>query len=425
MVSQSKVNKTVISLLIILLAAGFFIRLDFFIAKLHDFNIVGDAKNYLIMSRQIVDNGVYGYALGQKSGTPNAYVTPGYPLLLAAAYAAVRDPYLQVTIIRFLQVVISGIISPLLSFLFVRRLFKRNGIALITALFIAIYPTYILSSTYILTEVCSFASMLLYLYLQTVSLQDRKPLHGLLAGLAFALNILIRPTMLPLLVLPFIFALFVWKKTDRMILLRLFSYTVIGAGILMLPWWIRNIVTIHRFILLSTGSGDPLLAGTYPYMTGLFQDYLGEKARVSEAAFARKRIVEGFLNEPLLYMKWYTVGKLGYLFDRPWIYWRGSPSVIGWLTYKSHYFLHYFFIRIGIIGTITGLIRRSSTIIMTSAYALSFLSLLLIFIPERRYSYHIMFFLMLSSSYAICCAASLLKRVRDRWALRYKQVKPV
>lgn len=411
MILKNKAGKTVLLILIIILMAGFSLRFNFFINKLHDFYLVGDAKNYQIMSQQIVENGVYGYALKHKSGHPNAYVTPGYPLFLSGAYAVVRDPYRQITIVRFLQVIIGGIISPLLAFLFVLRLLKKNSIALLTALFTAIYPTYILSSTYILTEVCSLATMLLYFYLQTLSLQDKKPYQSILAGLAFAFNILIRPTMFPLLVLPFVFAFFVWKKVERVILYRLFLYTLIGVIIPMLPWWVRNYVTLHKFILLSTGSGDPLLAGTYPYMTGLFQDYLSEKVRVTEVTYARKRIVEGFISEPLLYIKWYTIGKLKSLFEKPWLYARPPhPSIISFLIYKSHYPMHHFFITAGTIGTIIGSVKKN-VLLFVSIYTIILLGLLLIFIPESRYAYHIMFFLMLFSSYILCYTANIFKDI--------------
>lgn len=419
---QRRMTKATVAFLILILAVGFLIRLDFFLARLHNFTMTGDSQNYLIMSRQLVDNGVYGYALGQKSILPNAYVTPRYPLLLAGAYAVVHDPYLQVTVVRFLQVIVGGVLSPLLAFLLLRRLFRRNAAAMITALFTAIYPTYILSSVYILTEVFSLAAMLLYLYLQIVSLQIRSRGIGVLAGIAFAGNVLIRPTMLPLFALPFLFCFFLWKRIERTNLVKLFAFSIFGFVLLMLPWWVRNMISLHRFILLSSGSGDPFLAGTYPYMTGLFQDYLASKPRLSESAYAWKRIFDGFVHHPLTYLKWYTVGKIGYLFETPWIYWNINPSYYGYLVYSSHFFLHYFFIRFGVIGTFAGFMRKSP-VMYTAIYGFAFLGLLLLFIPERRYAYHILFFLMVSSSYAICTSGELLAKAWQAVRRRFRPVK--
>jgi 4-amino-4-deoxy-L-arabinose transferase-like glycosyltransferase len=423
--THRKQNKTVLAILIVFILIGLILRIDFLISKLQDFNFVGDARNYLIMSQQLVDDGIYGYALAHKSGHPNAYVTPGYPLILSAAYALIRNPYLQVTAVRILQVIAGGILSPLFAFLFVRRLFKRDGLALFTALFTAIYPTYVISSTYILTEVFSLTAMLLYFYLQTVSLQDKKACPCVLAGLAFGVNVLIRPTMFPLLLLPFLFAFASWKKAERLVLLKAFAYTASGVIALMLPWWVRNFITMHRFIPLSTGSGDPLLAGTYPYMTGLFQDYLSEKVRVSETAYAQKRILEGFTSQPVLYFKWYTIGKLRSLFEKPWLYTQVIPaSFIGLLVAKSHYFLHYFLIRMGILGTAIGVIKKDA-ILYIGIYGACFLGLLMIFIPENRYAYHILFFLMLSASYAVCYIANALKIVWKKWLLRIRRPKQI
>lgn len=382
-----------------ILLIGLLLRFWAFSTKIHDFYLTGDAKNYYLMSHQIIDDHIYGYALDKKSGISNAYVTPGYPIFLAAVYAITNDKYLQITAVKLLQVIIGGLATPLLAFLAIRLIFKRADIALLSTLFIAIYPTYIISVNYLLTEVSSLAAMLLYFYLIAAAMQERKNYLFALSGAAFAVNILIRPTMLPLYIIPFIVAHFTAYKRDRLLLLKFFTISIAGFVVVMLPWWMRNYLTMHRIIILATGSQDPLLAGTYPYMQGLFKDYLSENVRVSEAEYAKKRIIEGFTTQPLLYLKWYTVGKLQYLFTEAWL--RTAPPFNSALGIKLTDVMQSLLIYAGSAGAIiNSAIKRLNLYI--GIYGLVFLGLLLIFIPVNRYAYHHMFFLMLSTSALLC-----------------------
>lgn len=399
-------ESTLLALVIILLI-GFVLRFSVFLYEIHDFNIKGDARNYLNMSQQLVDNGIYGYGIDQKSGVPNAYVTPVYPLFLSMVYTLTHNPYRQITLIRLFQIPIGGVLTPLLAFLLIARLFKRRSMALLTAFFIAIYPTFILSTVYILTEVLSLAAILLYFYLQTMGLQDRKPYLNLFAGAAFALNILIRPATLPLFFIPYIYAYFTSFKSDRKLLLKLFRYYLAAFAVVMLPWWLRNILALHKIVLLSTGSGDPLLAGTYPYMTNLFTDYTSEKVKVAEGAYAIKRIIKGFTTQPLLYLQWYSIGKIQYMFRRPWLY-LYPPFETAALTQMT-LIIHKMFVFCGLMGAVTGLFIKK-IFLYIDIYALLMLVLLLIFIPLDRYAYQLMFFLMTASAFLIIFIADFIRK---------------
>lgn len=411
-------QKRTIAILVLIILIGLALRFSVFLKELHDFsNITGDAKNYVNMSQQIVDDGIYGYGLGHKSGVSNAYVTPGYPLFLSMVYALIHNTYRQITLVRMLQVLIGAIFIPLLAFLWVRRLFGRDSIALLTAFFTAIYPTYILSAVYVLTESCSLAAMLLYFYFQTLALQERKPYLNILSGVAFALNILIRPTMLPLFILPFISAYFTTFKSDRKLLIRLFAITAAAFAAVMLPWWVRNILVLHKLILLSSGSGDPLLAGTYPYMTDLFKDYLAAKVKSSESAYAKKRIIEGFSSQPLLYLKWYTIGKMQFLFRDPWL-WKTPPYNTA-LGDQLMRYTHKMFKYLGVLGSCVGMLIKR-IFININIYALLMLGLLLIFIPVNRYAYHLMFFLMTASAFIIIYFADFLRKMYTRIRMVYE-----
>ncbi|MCX8131248.1 MAG: glycosyltransferase family 39 protein [Clostridia bacterium] len=402
-------GKSVFLILLAIIILGLAFRAVVFYKFLPNFKLAGDAKHYWLMSHQLVDNGIYGYwnegmDVGPQKGEPNAFVTPVYPLFLSGIYAVFHDPYLQITIARMIQVGVSGLITPLLAFLLVRRLFRRNDIALLTSLLTAIYPTYAMSSVDILTEVFSLATMLLYFYLTTVGLQTRKAAMNVLAGIAFAFHILVRPPLLPLFILPFIYIYFAWGKKERKAVFRVFFQTCGGFVLLMLPWWIRNIVSLHTFIITSTSVGNPLLAGTYPYMENLMWDVTEQIRGNSErqAKLARERIINGFLTQPLLYIKWYTLGKIQIMFGTPWQYYKLPGTQI------IHNIIHNTIVFVGAAGLIANsVINRVNRFI--NIYGLLFLGLYLIFIPLSRYAYQHMFFLMLSAAYLVCQVSDVVK----------------
>jgi len=397
-------RKNIIIVLVLVIAVGLLLRLLYFLDFFRAMDLTGDAQNYHIMSRQLVDDGVYGYGFGVKSKSPDAFVPPIYPLFLSAVYVVVHDQYLQITIVRLLQVFIGGAIIPLLAYLFASRVFKRTDVALLTAFFTVIYPTYIQSTVMLLTEVISLATMLLYFYLMAAALQEKKTWLNLCAGAAFALHILVRPAMLPLFVVPFIYVWLTHRK-DREDIGKAFIQVSLAFVVLMLPWWIRNYVVLGELILTSSGSGNPLLAGTYPNMEGLFKD-VGKEIMGSaelQGKYAIERIIKGFTTEPLTYLWWYTLGKTAFMFKKPWLL--GLTPSWEWL----HLITHNIFLWAGLVGmAVTSFTSRLYKLF--NLYGLMFLVLYLIFIPVERYMYQHMFFLMLSAASLICITISRLAK---------------
>ncbi|HEU4963980.1 MAG TPA: hypothetical protein VFV52_09030, partial [Bacilli bacterium] len=157
------------------------------------------------------------------------------------------------------------------------------------------------------------------------------------AGLLFGAAVLVRPAFAPFAVLPLVYHFFVERRRNIIGLTLAF-----GAGfvLVMAPWWIRNLVSLDQLIVLATGSGNPMLAGSDPYFregSALFQNLQG----VDQQALAIQRIKDGFRNEFWLFLEWFTVGKWWYLFREPWdiphagfldsLRWLHKPLVyIGW-----------------------------------------------------------------------------------------------
>jgi 4-amino-4-deoxy-L-arabinose transferase-like glycosyltransferase len=381
------------------------LRAAYLFRHLYEFNLMGDALNYQIMSWQWVEDGIYGYALERRSGEPNAYVTPGYPAFVSAVYALVRDPYLHISAVRGLQVLL-GAGSTLLAFLTVRRVLSRSDVALMTALLVAVYPPYVQSPFHILTEVLALFTMLLYFWLQATGLVAGSRWWNLTAGLALAAHLLVRPVLLPLAPLPFAYLLIKWGWRRWPEVLRNGLWTALGAVLLMLPWWMRNLVVLHQFILTATGSANPFLAGTYPYLRGLLEDF--HRAGLSsedQSWFARRRLREGFSREPLLYLRWYTVGKLRMTFESPWLHEDLGHRGLAGLVRRAHLAV----VWTGLGGLVLAALRVD-VMRFVLLYLALFTSLYLLFIPTTRYAYQPMFFLLLGLAYLICELV--------RWSLR-------
>lgn len=377
----------------------------------------GDALGYRLMAHQLVDRGVYGYALGRPSGAANAYVPPGYPLVLAAAYLVGGDGG-DVPLVRGVQAAV-GAVTPLLAYALLRRLGQPHAVGLAAALLVAVYPPYVGSPVSLLTETLALATLLGSLVLTLAALERRSPGLAVLAGGAVAVHGLIRPLLLPLAALPFLAALLPGFRRARgpapltghtpRGLVRLGLWTVVGAVLVMAPWWARNVITLHQLVLVGTGAGDPFLAGTYPGGKGLFLDYHRPETRsLSELRFGIHRLVWGLRHHPLPYLRWYTVGKIVVQWGEPWLPTKrlAAQEVFVWA--------HRLLVLMGGLGLLLGSVRDRGLRFL-ALFTLAGLGLLLVFLPEPRYAYELVVFLLSGCAWLAVGGGA---EVRALWAAR-------
>lgn len=403
-------------ILILILALG--LRLRVFTLQMNVMSLSNDPKNYWIMSHQLVDKGVYGYYYDGPSGAPNAYVMPGYPLFLASVYMILGDKYLQITAVRLIQVMVS-VLSVLLGFMIVKKAFKDDLAALMTAFLMAIYPTYAMSPVMLLTETLALFTMLLYFWLSLYAFETGKKSLNFITGAAFGLHIIIRPTLLPLFVLPFISYIIISVRkrsmpplcqpeqgegsaAPAMRILAMLVYQLTGLIIVLAPWWIRNTITLGRFILTSEGSGNPFLAGTYPYFQDYMKDLAGNTDGSSESqlTYGMERLINGFKNDFWLYFKWYTVGKTGYIFHEPYLCRMlansETPSKV----------IHFATLIPGAIGIIAHMLKGMKPFLFYF-YGFAILGLQLLFVPDPRFAYLLMFFVITGAGHMVSSIVKL------------------
>jgi 4-amino-4-deoxy-L-arabinose transferase-like glycosyltransferase len=205
--------------------------------------------------------------------------TPGYPLFLAACQLAFGPRVLPV---RLVQAVLGAACVWMTAGLTHRTLRDdppgtRWTAPLIAAVFVALDPYVIANSAFVLSEALFLPLMLLAQWGLAVAWardNDRDSSAGargvwaLLSGAATGAAVLARPSWAlyaPLMLLLWIglSARELRKTASRQALL-----VVLGVGIVMAPWWVRNAQIYGKFVPTALWMGASLYDGLNPAATG-------------------------------------------------------------------------------------------------------------------------------------------------------------
>ncbi|MBR1660567.1 MAG: glycosyltransferase family 39 protein [Oscillospiraceae bacterium] len=258
-----------------------------------------DETNYISMARRLVDEGVYSFW----GKGPDAYVSPGYPLFLALCAALFGEGSL--TAARVLQCLMAGGTAAL-TVLLGRKLTGRTAAGVIAGVLIVCNGGYYFLSRLILTETLYFFLMMLSLLLLLRAEEKNALWRFALAGGVFGCAVMVRSLVviiLPFLALPRVLR---WRK-DKSVSLKPILWFFAGFLIPCLPWWLRNLVTLHKLIFWA--------AQTNPVFGGLHEDpehlgyhdpgtYLGNF----------KLFIEFFRNDPKGMLSWMTQEKFRIIF---------------------------------------------------------------------------------------------------------------
>ncbi|MFN7952898.1 MAG: glycosyltransferase family 39 protein [bacterium] len=207
--------------------------------------VTADALVYDTLARGIVERGVFE----DPPGHPTAHRMPGYPLFLAAIYAMGGT---APVVARVIQVFLSAT-GPVGLFLLARHVFGPLP-AIIAALLAVIDPFLIFYDYQLWAESLGIVIVVWSLYLYIVHLAPnptpaRSALGGLLAGLAANL----RPDFILLVPTFGCWAIFGVRPFAKAVK----STVIMGAACVaaILPWIVRNAITLGHFVPLTTESG--------------------------------------------------------------------------------------------------------------------------------------------------------------------------
>lgn len=367
-----------------------------------DKKLTGDEVGYNKMVLQLLHEGVYGYAPYAYSEKPNAFTTPGYPLFLAGCYAVFgyagdRPPVVQ---IQALQILIQ-LICAVIMYGIARRMFAHTGISLFMMACYLLHPTFILSPMYLLTETLYGLFFLIFIYLLVRCAQETKLRWFLSLGVVFGICVLIRPTIVPFIVVLLAGVAVYGRKYGMAAVLKAISVITIGFAVMMLPWWIRNWMTLDKVLLLAEQTGNPLLWGSYPFERSPHVDVKQDPAEMGRIAY--ERIINGFRNEFFTYLSWYSWGKL-------LIYISEIFPGLGYITVNKLFsklitILHMIVMVIGLGGLVKIIIheRRNAMYMMIALLAVFSILLYLPFSPTPRYFYPTIPLCLLGLGYLLSC----------------------
>ena len=244
--------------MLITLLLAFQVRTVVIVATEHSYAPKTDALGYDIIASSLVNGHGYGNALVPPAVGHSAFRPPGYPFSLALVYAIVgpHDWTSGRVTNAALGTVVVALIGLLAAMLFDRRV---AAVALVIA---AVHPTLMLFGSGLQLEplLMTFELGALAAVLQHRRSQRRWS-WLVVAGVLLGLAILTREVAV-LLVPPM--ALLLWPKPRRWNREAAVSVaTVFAVAIVVVaPWTIRNAVSLHAFVPVTTDSGVAW-SGTY------------------------------------------------------------------------------------------------------------------------------------------------------------------
>lgn len=400
MVDYVRKNKVWTIAIVLIFLLALWLRADFLTSVTH--KVSHDTVYYNEMVHRLLDQGIYSY----KEEVSNARVTPGYPLFMTGMYLVADqigvEPF---PLIRWVQALIS---AASLAFMYIISIqVTRNRWIAIISLFIgAIYHPFIWATGAILTETLALFFLMAYLAMQLHAFKTQRKRDAALAGLLLGLTVLVRAEFLPLFVpLYGVFLLQQWFRgkaqrdaggPSKLAIFKKVALLGVITGLClsatMLPWWIRNVVTLNEFVLTASQS-NPFKAGTYPDKD--YTDKIVEQNGMSQNEYAWARIKAGFTQQTWKYVKWYTIGKLKYTYTHMFF---GSGHSPEYHAYPKAAYLHVFIIYSSILPLLALIWRwrHPGTMIAVVIFIMSLIRL--VFVPEYRYNFTVMpLFIILSS----------------------------
>lgn len=214
-----------------------------------------DARAYFSLSKSLYVDGTYG---GPTFHDASDW-SPGAPLLYAGVYyltGGVRDGAARMLL------ALIGAVSIVIAYLLGRRLAGATA-GLLAAGGVALYPAFIHSNGALLSEPPALltlpAAVLAFLWAR----EQRSPWAWLAPGALFGLTALIRPEYL-LVGIGFAIAALVgvWLQSGPRRGAAAASLIAAAFLVPIVPWTIHNLVSVDRFVPISTGGGKALYVGT-------------------------------------------------------------------------------------------------------------------------------------------------------------------
>ena len=215
----------------------------------------GDAIEYHSIAKSLLEGNGYAYA-----GSLTARRAPLYPLFLAGMHLLFGKSFMAVALFQ----AIIDTISCYLIYLIAMKVFESGLVAIISALFYALYLPGIKFVGAILTETLTVFLLLIFVLTLLRALDTLDWKIFLLSGIVLGVTSLCRPTTL---LLPFflilVLPLLLKRNVKIVALVKNLAILAIGTAIIISPWLIRNYQVFSAVVPGSTGGGDAFYIGNH------------------------------------------------------------------------------------------------------------------------------------------------------------------
>lgn len=201
---------------------------------------VSDFLGYRSIAFRLITDGEYS-----RGGVTTAFRTPGYPGFLGLGMIVWRsDRWLSM-----LNVGVSTAAIPLVAWFAVRAGLARYT-AIVSAALVAILPTFVLWAPVLASEHLQIALILIAWSMSCATVTRSR---ALAAGLVYGAAVLVRPeSLFFLMAVPLLIR--ITRATWRRVV-SLAAITVVTAGLVIAPWYMRNEIVVGRGSGLSTSGG--------------------------------------------------------------------------------------------------------------------------------------------------------------------------
>lgn len=294
-----------VALLIFVVALA--LRLVYVSSTVIDSPIRADAAKYAMIAVNLVSNNTYTH---EQSETPDAFITPGYPLFLAAVLAVKQDLNSTYDFVLRTQAVLMALTAVIVFLLCLQ--FLPRWAAITGGLLTAFAPHMVTISGYMLTEGLFTFIVCLSIYLVALGTR-RESLVLLLVGAFFiGIGALVRPSYL---LFPLVVAVVIMLDKRLLVSRRLIfaSLAVIVVAVVWSPWAIwkadKESSVDSAAASFALGSYPDLIHENpqnrgYPYLDDPQYEAMTKDMDVAlDTAIGRAR------QEPGKYAHWYLIGK--------------------------------------------------------------------------------------------------------------------
>jgi len=373
-----------------------------------------DDVKYVRSAQILLEQGTLAY----NSGTsPTLFIMPGIVLILSGFIWLFGQDGGMIAF-RLFQC-LQQAASIYLVFFIVRYMFNQRA-AIIACIISALYWPDYFSSGEILTET-TFKTIVLLLICTTIAAVERRrwgmyaAIGALVAAAAyFKPHASLYPAILVLLWLK---RKYTWKE--------MVQFGIVMAGtyiVLLLPWWIRNLITFDRFVLFTNSAGSPFLLGTRIHgalpPAGFFEahpEYSPDTVFQGSDSTAIHKGLDiiryGFTHEPLRYSYWFTLGKMAELYLNPY-YWRPvwpiGRDAMKWIQQAL--------VIVSLVGLVWAMIRRPLVrqlpVLLTLLY---FTVIYLPFVAFSRYGYPNMVLITLFAAFLLERIYTFISNRLSKW----------